>query len=231
MVRRRSNPGSSAALLIVAAACLGAGKGSLCGVSGSQPPTRLYYRVDSSRSRLVIETHTRGASSTVNHDHEIRARRLAGSVSFIPVAPETASLDFRVRADSLAVMDQDVSEEDRRDIERTVRRRLETTKYPQISFHGTGATAEVVGPAFYQVTLRGELLLHGVRKELTVPVQVVVQADALRVRGSCRVRQSEYLIAPISDAGLAAIEDEVTVSFELVVVAAPQRAAIADPAT
>ena len=170
---------------------------------------------------MVIATHTTGLSSMFGHDHEISAREFIGSISFIPGAPETASLDVTVQASSLALLDKDVSAEDRRDIERTIRKSLDAAKYKQISFHGGGATAEAIGPQVYEVKLNGELRLHGVRNELAIPAQVIVQDDGLRVRGTCKILQSDYGIAPVSFAnGTVGISDEVTLSFDLVAPAA-----------
>lgn len=224
--------GTATILLVAVIGLIGRGEHAVSAVPRQTSLPRQHYRVDASRSRLIIETHTTGLSTMFGHDHEIGARRFEGIVSFIPGAPETASLDLAVHADSLVLLDRDVSERDRRDIERTIGKSLDTAKHPQISFHASGATAEVVGPDVYFVNFAGELNLHGVRNELAIAAQVVVQADALRVSGSCRVRQSDYDIAPVSFAnGTVGIEDEVTIKFDIVATAVPQRRASAEELT
>jgi polyisoprenoid-binding protein YceI len=220
--------GSAVVLLLALAGFVGRGEHAVSAVPRRMSPPRLQYRIDVHRSRLAVETHTTGLSTMFGHDHEIGAHRFDGVVSFIPGAPETASLDLTVRADSLALLDRDVSQQDRRDIERTIRKSLDAAKYPQITFHASGATADLVGPGVYQAKLAGELYLQGIRNELTIAAQVAIRPDALRVKGSCRVRQSDYGIAPISFAnGTVGIEDEVTISFDVVAPAVPQRSASA----
>jgi len=220
--------GIVAVLVMAVMGLLGRGQHAASAVPRRTSPPRLHYQIDVSRSRLVVETHTTGLSTMFGHDHEIGARRFDGVVSFIPGAPDTASLELAVRADSLVLLDRDVSERDRRDIERTIHKTLDTAKHPQISFRASGAKVELVGPEVYQVNLGGELYLHGVRNELAITAQVVIQADGLRAKGSCRVRQSDYGIAPISFAnGTVGIDDEVTITFDIVAPARPQRGASA----
>jgi polyisoprenoid-binding protein YceI len=220
--------GSAVVLLLALMGFIGRGGHPVAAVPGRVSPPRVHYRIDPYRSRLAVETHTTGLSTMFGHDHEIGARRFDGVVSFIPGAPETASLDLTVRADSLALLDRDLGEPVRRDIERTIRKSLDTAKYPQISFHASGATADLVGPGVYQVKLAGELYLHGTRNELTIAAQVAIRPDTLRLNGSCRVRQSDYGIGPISFAnGTVGIEDEVTISFDVVAPAVLQRGASA----
>jgi polyisoprenoid-binding protein YceI len=220
---------------------LGLGTGILCVIatvastSGSpkaplavidSPPgsNRLHYRIDAAKSRLLVETHTTGLASMFGHDHEIAVRAFSGTVSLVAGAPETASVDLTVQADSLALLDKDVNDRDRRDVERMIRKALDTAKYKRISFRSTGVTTEMIGPDVYQVELAGELLLRGVRNQLTVPAQVVVERDTLRVTGTCKLRQTDYKIVPASFAnGTVGVRDDVTLTFDLVADASPDR--------
>ena len=221
---KASGATAAIALVLVAITSAGRGQARLEAASHRGRLGRMHYQVDASKSRLVIETHTTGLSSMFGHDHEIAARRFAGAISFVAGAPETLSLDLTVRADSLALLDKDVSEPDRRDIERAIRKALDTARSPQISFHASGATAESIGPEVFQVEITGELRLHGVRNELTIRGQVIVQADGVRVSGACKVRQTDYNIVPISFAnGTVGVDDEITVRFDLVAPSTPER--------
>ena len=166
---------------------------------------------------MSAQTHTTGLSSMFGHDHELAARELVGTLSFIPGAPETVSVDLSVRSNSFSLLDKDVRERDRRDIERMVRKALDAAKYDQISFHGGAARTELVGPNIYDVEIEGELRLNGVRNELTIPAQVILAAAELRARGTFKIRQTDYDIVPVSFAdGAVGVTDEVTVTFDLV---------------
>lgn len=177
---------------------------------------RLRYRIDAGQSRFIVETRTTGLSSMFGHDHEIGVRAFTGAISFLPGQPETAVVDLDVRADTLVLLDKDVTTTDRSTIERTIRRSLETTRFPRISFHGDGATAEMVGPDIYQVAMTGELVLHGVRKEVAVSAQVFFRPDRVRIKGSCAIRQTDYRIVPATFVnGTVGVADQVTVSFDL----------------
>jgi polyisoprenoid-binding protein YceI len=67
--------------------------------------------------------------------------------------------------------------------------------------------------------LHGALSLHGTTRPLDVPFRARVDAPGYRVSGSVRFRQTDFGMAPFSRAGGAfAVDDEIQVDFELVLV-------------
>ena len=171
--------------------------------AGSKPTdtSRVHYKIDAAKSRFTVETHTSGLSSMFGHDHRIAATGLGGAVSFIPGAPESASVELTIEADSLRLLDDGVSDANRVDIEAMIRKSLETAKWKQISFQSSNVTVETIGDAIFQIALAGELRLHGVRRPVTLPAQVIVRPDLLRVSGVYKLRQTDYKVTPFSLAG------------------------------
>jgi len=168
---------------------------------------------------MTVETHTTGLSSAFGHDHQLAVRDFTGQASFIPDALETTMVDLIVRADSLALLDRDVDEQNRRDLEQTIRRALETSKYPRIVFHGTGATADAVAPDVYDVEVHGDLNLHGVRRDVKIAGQALFEAADLHLKGGCKLRQTDYGIVPFTFAkGTVGVADEIALTFDLVLV-------------
>ena len=49
---------------------------------------------------------------------------------------------------------------------------LESSKYPAIVFESTAASAEQLGEGRYQVSINGNLSLHGVTRQVPVTAQV-----------------------------------------------------------
>jgi polyisoprenoid-binding protein YceI len=195
----------------------GSGGGAPAAGGRSADTSRARYKIDPAKSRFTVETQTSGLSSMFGHDHRIGASGLAGSVSFIPGAPESASVDLTVEADSLRLLDDGVSDANRVDIERMIQKSLETTKWKQIRFHSSGVEVETIGDAIFQIALGGELRLHGVGHPVTLPAQVIVRPDVLRVSGVYKLRQTDYKITPFSLAGgTVKVRDEVTLTFDLV---------------
>src|SRR5205085_9396932 len=114
-----------------------------------------------------------------------------------------------------------MSEPSRRDIDLAIRRVLDATRHPRIAFQSSNAAAQGIGPNVYDVAASGTLELHGVRRPVTVSAQVSTEGDALRIRGACTLRQTDYGLVPFSlGKGSITVADEVTLTFALVAVAA-----------
>ena len=180
-------------------------------------PARTSYRIDVPRSRLVVNTETTGMSSMFGHDHKLEVGDYAGEVSLIPGQPVTASLDLSVRADSLRAVeerDDDIVAE----IDAALRDHvLETRKYPTITFKSRTVKAVARANGTFDVTLAGTLDLHGVRREVTVPVTLAFQGDTLRASGTLQLRQRDFKIAPFSFAGgTVTVADRVLLAFTVV---------------
>jgi polyisoprenoid-binding protein YceI len=68
----------------------------------------------------------------------------------------------------------------------------------------------------YELSIRGDLSLRGVSREVELPVRVEIHADALRAVGSLRLRQSDYRIRPTSAAGgTIKVDDDVRLEFDV----------------
>ena len=180
-------------------------------------PARVSYQIDVPRSRFVVNTETTGMSSLFGHDHKLEVGDYAGEVRVVPGQPVTASLELSVRADSLrAVEERD--EDTPAEIDAALRDHvLETHKYPTITFKSRAVTATAREHGAFDVNLAGELDLHGVRREVTVPFKVVFQGETLRASGTLALRQRDFKIAPFSFAGgTVTVADRLTLTFTIV---------------
>jgi polyisoprenoid-binding protein YceI len=178
--------------------------------------TSLTYRVDAAKSNFIVRALSGGLLGFLGHDHTIAIRDFSGEASVTAGALEPARLHMRIRADSLAVIDK-VSQKDRLEIERTMREEvLEVSKYPEIVFNSTQVSATRLSEGRYQVKITGELTLHGVTRDVTVPAEVAFSEGQLRARGQFSLRQSDYRIAPPKVAGGAVrVKDELKLSFDI----------------
>ena len=180
-------------------------------------PPRVSYRIDVPRSRFVVNTETTGMPSMFGHDHQLEVGDYAGEVKLVPDDPGSASLELTVRADSLRAVqepDDDISAE----IDAALRDQvLETRKYPTITFKSRAVKAVARADGTFDVTVAGSLDLHGVRREVTVPVTLAFQGDSLRASGTLQLRQRDFKIAPFSFAGgTVTVADRVSLSFTIV---------------
>ena len=180
-------------------------------------PPRVSYRIDVPRSRFVVNTETSGMSSMFGHDHKLEVGDYAGEVKLVPEKPVTASLELTVRADSLRAVDER-DDDASAAIDAALRDQvLETRKYPTITFRSRAVKAVARADGAFDLTVAGSVNLHGVRREVTVPVTLAFQGDSLRASGTLHLRQRDFKIAPFSFAGgTVTVADRVTLSFTIV---------------
>jgi polyisoprenoid-binding protein YceI len=181
------------------------------------PPDGARYRVDASQSRFVVKAFAGGLLSGFAHDHTISIRSFTGEAAFTYVTVSPASLQLTIKADSLAVTDK-ISDSDRTKIQTTMRNEvLEVDKYPEIILKSTNVVATRTGEGHYDAIISGDLTLHGVTRNVSIPAKLIFNADNLRARGEFSLRQTNYGIKPVSiAAGTIKVKDEVKFSFEIV---------------
>jgi polyisoprenoid-binding protein YceI len=174
------------------------------------------YRIDSSHSRFTVRAFAGGLLSFAAHNHNIAIRDFTGDAEVTYGSVEPASLNMRVRAASLAVTDK-VSDSDREKIETTMRNDvLETSRYPDIVFQSTGASATRLDEGKYQVKIAGNLTLHGATRSVTLNARVEFGTSDFHAVGEFPIKQSEFGIKPVSIAGgTIKVKDEVRLSFDI----------------
>jgi len=209
-------------LLVIAFSCLG---GSLASASFGQPapgkaaalPSKATYQVDAKKSRFIVETETTGLSAMFAHDHKIGVRDFTGQATFMRDNAKGVSLTLTVQASSLYLLGENNIGE-RQSIESALREDvLETAKYPQIVFTSRNVTSERRGDGTFDVRLTGDLKLHGVKKQITIPARVSLDNGTLHAIGVIELRQTDFKITPFSFvSGSVGIRDIVTLSFDIV---------------
>jgi polyisoprenoid-binding protein YceI len=186
-------------------------------MSDSVSTTRARFAIDAKVSRLTIKVTASGLLAALGHSPVVTARGFSGEVQCVPDTFEDASLRFRVGADTLTVQDG-IMEKDRREIEQMMKTDvLEIGRFPEIVFESTNivVSAPDSGPLRAQVS--GRFSLHGVTRDLTIPVGVSVIGSMLRASGEFVVRQTDFGITPVSiAAGALKVKDDLQCAFDLV---------------
>jgi polyisoprenoid-binding protein YceI len=186
-------------------------------VMGASEVSAMIYRVEARRSRFIVRAFATGLLSAFGHSPTIAIRDFTGEVRFPPDHLEAASLRLRIKADSLVVTDE-VSDKDRREIERQMREDvLETARYPEIIFESATVSAEKVMGSQYRTQINGHLSLHGVTRQCVIAAQVIAGEDTLRASGEFSLGQSNFNIKPVSAVGgTIKLKDELKFSFDIV---------------
>ena len=177
----------------------------------------LHYVVDARASRFTVQAFATGLLSAMGHDPKIIIRTFSGEVDFSPEAAKGSGFRLTIQAGSLSVLD-DVSDKDRREIERMVNDQvLEVAKYPEIRYEALVLSVARLENSLYSANLDGKLSFHGVTRSQLVTARIAEFGEMLRASGEFTLRQSDYNVKPISVAGGALkVKDELKFSFEMV---------------
>ena len=175
------------------------------------------YAIDATKSRFTVRALATGLLSGFGHNPVIAIRDFAGMIRFAPEAISEASLNFTVKASSLALQ-SDASDKDRREIERLMNQQvLESAQYPEIIFGSTQVTGSSMGPTLFLLKVEGDLTLHGVTRRQLIAAQVIPMDGTMRAYGEVAIKQTDFNIKPVSVAGGALrIKDELKLQFDIV---------------
>lgn len=162
--------------------------------------------IDTVKSSIRVHVFQTGLFSALAHNHEVGAPVESGEVT----QTGTLSVEFRVDARKLRVLDPDVSAGDRAKIQNTMQgpQVLDADRYSEIHFRCT--TVEPHGADHWLV--KRNLDLHGQTHPITVEVML---KDAL-YRGSAVLKQTAFGITPVTVAGgTVKVKDELKIDFQI----------------
>ncbi len=149
------------------------------------------------------------------HDHAIAAKSFSGEVRFNPINVEESSVTLNIESASLTVLDPDVPEKERQQVQETMQgiQVLNVRQFPMISFHSTRVSRIAATGEDFMLT--GKLNLHGIEKEIAFPVHVHTENNRLRATGTAVILQTDFGIRPITAAlGTVRVKDQVKVKFD-----------------
>jgi polyisoprenoid-binding protein YceI len=157
------------------------------------------------KSAITIHVGKAGLFSSFGHNHTISA-----PIARLSVDAKSKTAAVTVLSREMKVVDTDVSEKDREEIQATMLgpKVLDTQKFPEIRF--TSSRVEETAPNQFRVS--GTLLLHGLTRQLTFPVTGTPE----HYTGKTRLKQTDFGIQPVSVAGgTVKVKDEVEVDFDV----------------
>jgi polyisoprenoid-binding protein YceI len=165
--------------------------------------------IDGAHSSLKVRVSKSGVFSAFAHNHEIEAPIASGEVT----EAGNPSVELRVDARKLRVLDPEASADTRAQIQKTMLgpQVLDTERFPEIHFQ----SAEVEAKETDHWLVHGTLDLHGQSHPVTVDVSLKDGA----YRGTAALKQTEFGIKPVTVAGgTVKVKDEVRVEFAIALV-------------
>lgn len=185
----------------------------------TEPLSAATYDVVAADSRIEVGVFSGGLLKAFGHDHLIAARDFTGAARFNPDHLEESSLTLTIEAGALSVLDTGLSEQDRRKVQATMLsdQVLGVESFPQIVFRSTGVSGIREDGSNWEVTLVGNLTLHGVVRQIRFPMRVRLDNARLYGQGEVFLVQSDFGIRPVTVAGgLVRVRDRIRVNFDVV---------------
>ena len=183
------------------------------------PPARAekLWAIDTRATLLTITVRRGGALARLGHDHVVASRTVTGWV-----APDLKQADFQFRLDAMSVDESALRASAGLETTPTAEaiagtrhnmlvRVLDAERYPDVRVQ---ATLQAAGKA-----VDAAITLHGVTRQLVVPVTLVRLPDGggLRASGAFVLKQSDFGIVPFAILGGAmAVQDPMELAFDIV---------------
>jgi len=191
--------------------------GLLVTSSGSKTQTAIRFRLDPSQSKFVARAFSGGLLWFKGHDHLVAAREFSGEAQITPDSINPASLELRVKTDSLVETRDVFTEQQKQIINKELREIvLEPAKYPEIVFRSTDVTGKLSGRE-YQVRIGGNLSLHGVTRHIVIPATVTLNGNDLRSVGHFSIDRGDFGVKATSAFhGMVRVRDKIEFTFDIV---------------
>ena len=177
------------------------------------------YSIDASESNLWVWVGKSGLFSALAHDHEIGVKSFTGRAILPSSGVSGASLEFEIDTKSFVVLDKKVSDKDRSEIFNAMHNDvIESAKFQKITFKSSSVSnLKQTGQNNYTLTLNGDLNLHGLSKQVAVPVELSLTPQQLRATGKYTLKQSDYNIKVYSaGGGTVKVKNDVVINFNIV---------------
>lgn len=176
------------------------------------------YAVVESKSLVRIHVGKTGAFSFAGHKHEVQAP-VAGTVTADPANLSGSSVDLTFASARLHVMPEGEPTGDAPKVEEVMRGPgvLDVVRFSEIRFRSTKVNGRALGSGGYDLSLVGELSLHGVTREIALSVQVALDGRLLTCTGRTTLRHDQFGMKPVSaGGGLVKVANDIQIEVQIV---------------
>jgi polyisoprenoid-binding protein YceI len=176
------------------------------------------YAVVESKSSVQVHVGKSGALSFAGHKHEVQAP-VSGTVTADPKNLSGSSVDLTFASGRLRVIPEGEPSGDAPKVETAMHgpEVLDAVRFPKIHFKSKKVTGQQASGGGYDLSLVGDLSLHGMTQEITVPVKVTLDGRTLTAVGQTTLRHDQFGMKPVTAAGGSVkVSNEIKIEFKIV---------------
>jgi len=183
-----------------------------------QSATTQRYRLDASQSKFIAHALAGGLLWFKGHDHLVAVREFAGEAQLTPNSITPASLAITAKTGSMVETSSVFTEPQKQIINKELREIvLLPDRYPEIVFKSTNVTGKASALNQYDLKIIGDLTLHGITRQITIPTKVTVTGNELRAQGEFSINRGDFKVKATSAVhGLVRVRDKVEFTFDIV---------------
>ena len=161
-------------------------------------------------SLLQVTTGTEGLLAGLAHSHTIVAESFAGQIEYDPANPENMKIDVSLQSASLKVIDRDVDESTRNQIQANMVEILQPQVHATMRFVSSKVRTVKGG-----LEAAGVMTICGQEKPLTISLTVAKSGAGHRVTTEFRLNHSDFGLEPYSAAlGTIRVADALTFTID-----------------
>jgi len=182
------------------------------------PAATRRYRIDASQSKFTAHALAGGLLWFKGHNHIIAIQDFTGEAQLTPGSIKPASLQINAKAASMVETSDVFTEQEKQIINRELREIvLHPDQYPEIIFRSTSITGRTTGSNEYELKITGDLTLHGVTRQITIPTTVTLARNGFRAQGEFAIERSDFKVKATSAMhGLIRVKDKVKFTYDIV---------------
>src|SRR6266853_4163482 len=176
------------------------------------------YTLDASQSKFIAHALRGGLLWFKGHDHLVAVREFTGEAQMTPDTLTPASLEITAKTASMEETSSVFTAPQKQIINKELREIvLLPDQYPDIVFRSTNVNGKAIGNGQYELKITGDLTLHGMTRQITIPTKVTVAGNDLRAQGEFSVNRSDFKVKATSAAhGLVRVRNKIKFTFDIV---------------
>jgi polyisoprenoid-binding protein YceI len=176
------------------------------------------YRLDASESKFMAHANAGGLLWFKGHDHLIAVKDFSGEAQLTPGTITPASLKIIAKTESMVETSSVFTEPQKQIINKELREIvLLPDQYPDIVFRSTQVAGKATSANQYDLKINGDLTLHGVTRQITIPTKVTVTGHDLRAIGEFSIDRGDFKVKATSAFhGLVRVRNKVKFTFDIV---------------
>lgn len=175
------------------------------------------YRLDASQSQFIAHAMRGGLFWFKGHEHLVAVREFGGEVQLNPDVITASSLQLTAKTESMVETSSVFTDQQKQIINKELREIvLLPAQYPEIVFRSTNVSGKQYGNQ-YNLNIVGDLTLHGVTRQITIPTKVTITGNDLRAEGEFSINRSDFKVKATSAFhGLVRVRDRLKFTFSIV---------------